>query len=92
MVNTFATLHPIWQALIATGFTWLVTALGAATVFLTRGVNQRRRDGLLGFASGVMIAASYWSLQAPSLELAQNLGMVPWLPAAAGFLLGGASA
>lgn len=79
-------LSPIVQALIATSFTWGVTTLGAATVFLTRGINTRLLDALLGFAGGVMIAASYWSLLAPALEMTQ----AQWPPVAIGFLLGGA--
>lgn len=90
MLEAFVTFHPTVQALIATGFTWFITMLGAATVFLARGVNRKLLDALLGFAGGVMIAASYWSLLAPALELATDLDMLPWLPAATGFLLGGA--
>ncbi len=82
---------PILQALAATLFTWLVTALGAATVFVTRRFHQRLLDGMLGFAAGVMLAASYWSLLAPSIEMARQLGAVAWLPPAVGFLLGGAA-
>jgi ZIP family zinc transporter len=74
------------QALIATGFTWGVTALGAATVFLTRAVHARLLDALLGFAGGVMIAASYWSLLAPALEMTDS----QWPPVVIGFMLGGA--
>lgn len=81
--------NPITQALFATLFTWGVTALGAALVFTTSGFNQKFLDWLLGFAGGVMIAASYWSLLAPSIEMAESLEMIPWLPAVAGFLLGG---
>lgn len=80
---------PLVQALLATLFTWGVTMLGAATVFLTRTVQQRVLDWLLGFAGGVMIAASYWSLLAPAIELARELGMTPWIPPLVGFLLGG---
>lgn len=81
---------PVLQALIATLFTWGVTALGAASVFLTRDINQKLLDWLLGFAGGVMIAASYWSLLAPGIELAEQQGVPGWLPAVIGFLLGGA--
>ncbi len=81
---------PVTQALMATTFTWAVTALGAATVFLARGVNQRALDAMLGFAAGVMLAASYWSLLAPGLEMAERQGMIPWVPAAVGFMGGGA--
>jgi ZIP family zinc transporter len=81
---------PIVQALLATLFTWGVTALGAAMVFTTRGFNQKLLDVLLGFAGGVMIAASFWSLLAPAIDLAEEQGVPGWLPAAVGFLLGGA--
>jgi ZIP family zinc transporter len=91
MTDFFIHLSPVWQALIATTFTWLVTALGAATVFFFKQVNRKLLDGMLGFAAGVMIAASYWSLLAPALELAEDTSDVPiWLPAAVGFLFGGA--
>jgi ZIP family zinc transporter len=83
-------LNPIAQALIATCFTWGVTALGAATVFLTRQIERRLLDGMLGFAGGVMIAASFWSLLAPAIELAEQDGGPAWAPAVVGFLLGGA--
>jgi ZIP family zinc transporter len=85
----FESLHPIWQALLATLFTWGVTALGAAGVFLTKQVSQKVMDSLLGFAAGVMIAASYWSLLAPAIEMAEGGKMPAWFPAATGFLLGG---
>jgi zinc transporter, ZIP family len=87
---TFAALNPILQALLATLFTWGVTALGAASVFVTKTVSRRLMDGMLGFAAGVMIAASYWSLLAPSIEMAESQGIAGWIPAAVGFLLGGA--
>ena len=86
----FAVLSPVWQALIATMFTWGVTALGASLVFLRREMSQRGLDAMLGFAGGVMLAASYWSLLAPSIEMARQAGQIPWVPAAGGFLLGGA--
>jgi zinc transporter, ZIP family len=90
MIEWFTSLHPILQALVATIFTWFVTALGAATVFGFKSVNRRILDSLLGFAAGVMIAASYWSLLAPAIEMAELDGGIPWLPAVVGFLLGGA--
>jgi ZIP family zinc transporter len=83
--------NPILQALLAGGFTWGVTALGAGLVFLTRAVNRGLLDGMLGFAAGVMIAASFWSLLAPAVELSAELGAPPWLPPVAGFLAGGLS-
>jgi ZIP family zinc transporter len=82
-------LHPVFQALLATGFTWAMTAAGAAGVFMVRAIERRTLDGMLGFAAGVMIAASYWSLLAPAIEMAAASGMPAWLPAAAGFLMGG---
>lgn len=83
-------LNPITQALLATLFTWLMTALGASLVFFSRRMNQRVFDGMLGFAGGVMVAASFWSLLAPALEMAGGRGLPAWVPAAVGFLLGGA--
>lgn len=88
MWEWFRDADPILQALFATLFTWGVTAVGAATVFLTRTVSRRLLDAMLGFASGVMIAASYWSLLAPAIALSRELGLIPWLPAAIGFLAG----
>jgi len=85
----FSDLHPVWQALIATGFTWLVTATGAAVVFVFKSVNQRLLDGMMGFAAGVMIAASFWSLLAPAIEISEELGFRSWVPAAVGFSVGG---
>ena len=79
-------LPPALQALAGTLFTWLMTALGAAAIFLTRQPSRKLQDGMLGFAAGVMIAASYWSLLAPAIELSHG----SWIPAAVGFLLGGA--
>jgi len=82
--------QPVLYALYATLFTWGVTALGAAGVFIFRKVNQNMLDGMLGFAAGVMIAASFWSLLAPSISLSEQLGTIPWIPPLIGFLLGGA--
>lgn len=81
--------NPIVQALLATLFTWGMTALGAALVFATSAVNRKLLDTMLGFAAGVMIAASYWSLLEPAVELSADLGVPPWLPPAVGFLVGG---
>jgi ZIP family zinc transporter len=83
------TINPVWLALLATLFTWGVTALGAAMVFFFKNVDRRVFDGMLGFAAGVMIAASFWSLLAPAIEMAQEEGNTGWFQAAAGFLLGG---
>jgi zinc transporter, ZIP family len=85
----FTTLNPVAQAALAGCFTWLVTALGAATVFLRRTFPQALLDGMLGFAAGVMIAASFWSLLAPAITMAESQGVPGWLPALTGFLAGG---
>ena len=77
------------MALAATLGTWFVTALGAATVFFFSAPRQRLLNGMLGFAAGVMIAASFWSLLQPAIRLAEEAGGLPaWLVATAGFLLG----
>lgn len=85
----FYDLHPVWQALLGAFFTWGMTALGAAVVFLTRSINQKLLSSMLGFAAGVMIAASFWSLLAPAIEMSAEDGMAPWLPPAIGFIVGG---
>jgi hypothetical protein len=89
MVNTLAGLNPILQALLGTLFTWFLTALGAACVFFVKELNKKVLDSMLGFAAGVMIAASFWSLLAPAIEMAEGMGIPPVLPAAVGFVLGG---
>jgi ZIP family zinc transporter len=89
MVEWFSSRSPVIQALLGTTFTWGLTALGASAVFFFKEINRKVLDVMLGFAAGVMIAASYWSLLAPAIELSEEIGGVPpWLPAAAGFLLG----
>lgn len=88
IVTWFEGMDPVLAALLATTFTWLVTAAGAAVVFLFKDLSRRWLDGMLGFTGGVMIAASYWSLLAPSIEMSERMGMIPWLPPAVGFLLG----
>ena len=82
-------MDPVLQALIATLFTWFVTAAGSGLVFVFKTINRKVLDSMLGFAAGVMIAASYWSLLAPAIEMAEASGGTPWVPAAVGFLLGG---
>ncbi len=79
----------IFQALLATLFTWGVTALGAAMVFLTKNISRRILDFMLGFAAGVMVAASFWSLLAPAIEMVEAEGGIAWIPSSAGFLAGG---
>ncbi len=86
-VKTLTT-SPLIHALLAALFTWGVTAVGAATVFLTRTINRWLLDAMLGFAAGVMIAASYWSLLAPAIDMAEG-GLLPaWVPSGVGFLAG----
>ena len=89
MIQWMSQFGAIQQALIATLFTWGVTALGAALVFFFKTINKTVLNGMLGFAAGVMIAASFWSLLAPGIELAEELGQVSFITAASGFLLGG---
>ncbi|MFN7120098.1 MAG: ZIP family metal transporter [Saprospiraceae bacterium] len=87
----FTDLSPTMQALLATLFTWGVTALGAALVFFFKEVNQKVLDGMMGFASGVMIAASFWSLLAPAIEMSEEFSSLPkWVPPLIGFVGGGA--
>lgn len=89
MAHWFIHLHPMWQGLLATLFTYSVTILGASLVFFFKSVNQKVMDVMMGFAAGVMIAASYWSLLNPAIELAKELGGHPVFPVAAGFISGG---
>lgn len=89
MIDFFLNLNPVIQALIATLFTWFVTALGAFIVCFFKTINQKALDLMLGFASGVMIAASFWSLLSPSIELSEQLGYIKWLLPALGFIGGG---
>ena len=82
--------NPVLLALVGTGFTFLATALGAAMVyFIKNEVNPSIQRSFLGFAAGVMIAASVWSLLQPSIDMAAEQNMISWLPAAGGFVLGG---
>src|ERR687894_138603 len=89
MIEAITGLPPVLQVLIATGFTWGMTMLGAALVFFTKEVKRWVLDAMLGFAAGVMIAASYFSLLAPAVEFAEAGGGSPWIPAVVGFLGGG---
>jgi len=88
-MSSFSNLHPVLQALLATLFTWGMTAAGAALVFAGQDMKAKTLDGMLGFAAGVMIAASFWSLLSPSIEMAEMMGLPSWLPAVVGFLAGG---
>ncbi len=89
MIDWFKSLSPVVQALVATCFTWLVTALGAAAVFTTKRMSRKLLDGMLAFAAGVMIAASCWSLLIPSIEMSAGKALPAWFPAVIGFLAGG---
>lgn len=89
MINFFTNLNHVTQALIATLFTWGVTAFGAAFVFFFKKVRKGIMDAMLGFAAGVMIAASFWSLLSPAIEMAENLDMITWLVTSIGFISGG---
>ena len=81
-------IDPILAAFYATMFTWLVTAAGASLVFFFKTMNRAVLDGMLGFTGGVMVAASYWSLLAPAIEMSTGEGFTKVIPAASGFLMG----
>lgn len=89
MEKILQNIHPAAGALIAGLFTWAMTAAGAAGVFLSKDVNRKFFDVMLGFAAGVMLAAVYWSMLAPAIDIAVARNISPWLPAAIGFLCGG---
>jgi zinc transporter, ZIP family len=91
VADWFAGLGPITQALIATLFTWGMTAVGAAAVFFFKELDRRLLDAALGFTAGVMIAASFWSLLAPSISMSAEMGMIEWIPPLVGFLAGAGS-
>lgn len=82
-------INPVILALVGTLFTWGVTALGASLVFFFKEINQKILNLMLGFAAGVMIAASFWSLLAPAIEMSEEAGQKGWIPAVVGFLAGG---
>ena len=88
-MDFFNSLHPVLQGLIATLFTYAVTAAGASLVFFFKRINQVLIDSMLGFSAGVMIAASFWSLLSPAEELSVQLGYSAWSVNAAGFVAGG---
>src|SRR4030066_229767 len=89
MTDILQNVHPVLQALLATCFTWGLTALGAGSVFIGKDINKKVLDGMLGFAAGVMVAASFWSLLAPAIKMSEGKDIPVWVPATAGFLLGG---
>ena len=88
--NKFISVNPVLLALFATLFTYFVTALGSSMVFFFKSINKKILNSMLGFASGVMIAASFWSLLNPAIDMAEKNGGIPWIPAVVGFLSGGA--
>jgi ZIP family zinc transporter len=88
IITYFENLDPILGALLATTFTWLLTALGASFVFLFKEMRRAVLDGMLGFTGGVMVAASFWSLLAPGIEMSKGEGFIKVIPAAVGFALG----
>ncbi len=92
MLDWLGAFPPVVQALIATLFTWGVTALGAALVFFFKSIDRKVLNSMLGFASGIMIAACFWSLLAPAIEMAErDSSQIPaWLVAMIGFIAGGA--
>ena len=89
MFNWFLNLNYIYQALIATLFTYLLTALGAGLVFFFKKISKNVMDAMLGFAAGVMTAASFFSLLSPAIEHATSLNMTPWIIISIGFFSGG---
>lgn len=88
IIDYFKSIDPILAAFYATLFTWGLTALGASLVFLFKGLNRALLDGMLGFTGGVMVAASFWSLLAPGIEMSPGEGFVKVIPAVVGFGMG----
>jgi ZIP family zinc transporter len=88
-ISFLQNLNPVVQALVATVFTWAMTAIGAAAVFAAKDISRRVLDTMLGFAGGVMIAASYWSLLAPAIAMSEGKDLPSWVPAVVGFIGGG---
>lgn len=88
VISYLETINPIVAALYATLFTWLVTALGASSVFFFKKMNKKVLDGMLGFTGGVMVAASVWSLLIPAIDMSHGEGFLKVIPAVIGFLIG----
>ncbi len=84
----FSSIDPVLAAFLATTFTWAVTAAGASLVFFFGNASRKWLDGMLGFTGGVMVAASFWSLLTPSIEMSERMGNIPWLAPAIGFAAG----
>ena len=89
MLNYITNLNPVIAAFIACLFTWSITMLGASIVFLFKKINKNIMDSMLGFAAGVMISASFFSLLEPAIKMAVSLNMIPWLITTIGFISGG---
>ena len=89
VTGAIAGMPPVLQAFLATMFTWGMTAAGAALVFGTKKFNRKLLDSMLGFAAGVMIAASFWSLLLPAIDLSEGGALPKWVPPVIGFLAGG---
>lgn len=88
-MSYISNLNPVVQTLIATTFTFLITALGSSLVFIFKRPKKTLMDAMLGFAAGVMVAASFFSLLNPALEMAEELKFIPWIIVTVGFLIGG---
>ena len=89
LVAYFSSIDPAFAALLATTFTWLVTAAGASFVFFFKTMHRAVLDAMLGFTGGVMVAASFWSLLNPAIEMSEKMyPTMKWMPAAVGFALG----
>ena len=88
IIHYFESISPVLAAFYASLFTWILTAFGASLVFLFKGMNRGLLDGMLGFTGGVMVAASFWSLLAPGIEMSPGEGFIKVIPAAVGFGLG----
>jgi ZIP family zinc transporter len=88
IIHFFESIDPVLAALYATLFTWFLTALGASFVLFFKTMNRVVLDGLLGFTGGVMVAASFWSLLAPAIEMSGGEGFAKVIPASIGFFLG----
>lgn len=88
IIQFFESINPVWGAFLATMFTWFVTALGAGLIFVFKDLKRPVLDGMLGFTGGVMVAASFWSLLSPAIEMTQGDGFAKAMPAAVGFAFG----
>jgi len=89
MINNWQFLNPVFQAFLATTFTWFITLLGASLVFLFKKINKSILDGMLSFSAGIMLSASFFSLLSPAMELANKIKMSSWLIISVGFISGG---